>query len=35
MEQTFTQSKKERKPRSWLVILDYVYYAAIGVTTGS
>ncbi len=29
MEQTFTQSKKERKPRSWLVILDYVYYAAI------
>src|SRR5216683_4589789 len=29
MEQTFTRSKKERKPRSWLVILDYVYYAAI------
>jgi polar amino acid transport system permease protein len=29
MQQTFTKSDLERKPRSWLVILDYVFYAAV------
>ncbi|HLX57220.1 MAG TPA: amino acid ABC transporter permease [Ktedonobacteraceae bacterium] len=29
MQQTFTRSNVERKPRSWLVILDFVFYAAI------
>lgn len=29
MQQSFAQSNTERKPRSWVVILDYVFYAAI------
>src|SRR6266849_2519860 len=29
MQQSFTQSNIARRPRSWLVILDYVFYAAI------
>jgi len=29
MQQSFVQSNIERRPRSWLVILDYVFYAAI------
>lgn len=29
MQQSFVQSNVGRKPRSWLVILDYVFYAAI------
>lgn len=29
MQQTFIKSNIERKPRSWLVILDYVFYAAV------
>ena len=29
MQQSFVESKIGRKPRSWLVILDYVFYAAI------
>ncbi|MGH2495080.1 MAG: amino acid ABC transporter permease [Ktedonobacteraceae bacterium] len=29
MQQTFTESNIERKPRSWLGLLDYVFYAAI------
>lgn len=29
MQQTFIKSRIERKPRGWLVILDYVFYAAI------
>ena len=35
MEQTVSQPKIEQKPRSWLVILDYVYYAAIVVALGA
>ncbi len=34
MEQTVSRPKIERKPRSWLVILDYVYYAAIVLALG-
>ncbi len=34
MEQTIARPKIERKPRSWLVILDYVYYAAIVLALG-
>lgn len=29
MQQSFVQSKIGDKPRSWLVILDYIFYAAI------
>src|ERR1700730_13648158 len=29
MQQSFVQSNIARKPRGWLVILDYVFYAAI------
>ena len=29
MQQSFVQSNIARRPRSWLVILDYVFYAAI------
>jgi polar amino acid transport system permease protein len=29
MQQSLVQSNLERKPRSWLVILDYVFYVAI------
>jgi His/Glu/Gln/Arg/opine family amino acid ABC transporter permease subunit len=29
MQQSFTQTNVARRPRSWLVILDYVFYAAI------
>src|SRR5216683_3837974 len=29
MQQSFVQSNVARRPRSWLVILDYVFYAAI------
>ncbi len=31
MQQSFAQSNTERRPRSWVVILDYVFYAAIPV----
>ncbi len=31
MQQSFTQSNVARRPRNWLVILDYVFYAAIPV----
>ncbi|HEU0004150.1 MAG TPA: amino acid ABC transporter permease [Ktedonobacteraceae bacterium] len=29
MQQTFVKSNIERKPRSWLSLLDYVFYAAV------
>src|SRR5690348_6442221 len=29
MQQTFAQSDIKRRSRNWLVILDYVFYAAI------
>ena len=29
MQQSYVQSNIERRPRSWLVILDYVFYTAI------
>src|ERR1700680_4190599 len=34
MQQTIAQSKIERKPRGWLVILDYVFYIAIVAALG-
>jgi His/Glu/Gln/Arg/opine family amino acid ABC transporter permease subunit len=34
MEKTVARPKIERKPRSWLVILDYVYYVAIVAALG-
>lgn len=35
MEQTFTKSNTRRKPRGWLVILDYVFYVAIVAGLGA